>query len=117
MQFIADICKSLNNLGYLTIDDLYTLSENEVIEKFRTCNEEVARAFSLFEKTKECFRSDKYCVNIKAKRRFVNPLVKTNSEAKRICDISNIGKECIDNYYKLPIDGFTYFDFYFKVLE
>ena len=34
MQFLADVCKSMNTAGYLTIDDLYTLSENEIINKF-----------------------------------------------------------------------------------
>ena len=33
MQFIADICMSMCNLGFLTIDDLYNYSEKEIIEK------------------------------------------------------------------------------------
>ena len=39
MQFLADMCKSMNNAGYLTIEDLYTLSEQEVIDKILTCED------------------------------------------------------------------------------
>ena len=39
MQFLADMCKSMNNAGYLTIEDLYTLSEQDVIDKILTCED------------------------------------------------------------------------------
>lgn len=122
MQFIADICLSMNKLGYLTIDDLYTLSEKEVIEKIKSSNRYLADCFRKFEKTTECYRSDKrvdgkYCINVKGKRRFVNPLVKDGSIYGRIYDLSMRAKKDIDDYMKIPIDGFTYFDFDFKPIK
>lgn len=119
MQFMADMCKSLNTLGYLSIDDLYTLSEKDVIEKIKTCDSYLANCFEKFRTTTKCFKSntmrnDKYCVNVKSKRRYLNPLVLINGEAKRIYEVSEIAKEKIEEYMKIPIEGITYFDFEFK---
>lgn len=122
MQFIADICKSLNNLGYLSINDLYTLSEEKVIKKFKTCDKYIADAFSKFEKTTKCYTSDvfvkdKYCVNIKSKRRYINALVLVNNKPQRMYNASDIIKKIIDDFMKVPVDGITYFDFNFKPVE
>lgn len=123
MQFLADICKSMNNLGYLSIDDLYTLSEKEVIDKIRNCdNEYIREAFKKFELTDTCYTTnkyieDKYCINVKTKRRFVNPLVKDENVYGRIYDVSKKAKDCIDNYNSIQNESFVYFDFDFKPLE
>lgn len=124
MQFLADICKSMNNLGYLSIDDLYTLSEKEVIDKIRNCEDDYIRnAFKNFELTDICYTTDKYiedkyCVNVKTKRRFINPLISNNNLYGRSYDVSQLVKEDIDNFFKIPNSGFTYFDFEFKpILE
>lgn len=37
MQFIADIVKSMNIKGYITVDDLYKYSEKEIISKIQNC--------------------------------------------------------------------------------
>jgi hypothetical protein len=120
MQFLADICKSMNNLGYLSIDDLYTLSEKEVIEKVRNCEHSYIRnSFKNFELTDICYTTDKYiedkyCVNVKTKRRFINPLISNNNLYGRAYEVSQTVKEEIDNFMKIPNNGFTYFDFEFK---
>ena len=50
MQFIADIMKSMHKKGYITIDDLYTLSEAEVLQLIKTCDDSYIRnSFNLFE--------------------------------------------------------------------
>lgn len=75
MQFLADICKSLNVEGYLSINDLYTLSEEEVIGKIKNCKDDYLReAFYNFSNTDKCFESntyipDKYCINTKPKKK------------------------------------------------
>ncbi len=119
MQFFADMCASMNNLGYLSIEDLYNLSESEVIERFRICDYYLSDCFKKFENTSECFRSeemvsDKYCVNIKGKRRFINPLVHEGDLYGRVYDLSLKAKADIDEYMNIPIDGYTYLDFDFK---
>ena len=123
MQFIADICKSMNNMGYLTIDDLYELSEQEIIKKIQNCEDEYIReSFKKFQNAEKVYESekfieDKYCINVKAKQRYINPLVKTKKGPIRIDKISESAKEKIENYLKLKKEGYTYFDFDFKPYE
>lgn len=122
MQFLADMCASMNTLGFLSIDDLYTLKESEVIEKFKTCDDYLSDCFKKFEEAKKCYRSNKqvngkYCINVKTKRRYVNPLVCGGEIVKRVYDLSESAKEMIDNYMNIPIDGYTYLDFEFTPIK
>ena len=122
MQFFADMCASMNALGYLSISDLYNLPESEVIEKFRTCDDYLSKTFKKFEKTKKCYKSNhkvdgKYCVNVKSKRRFVNPLVKEENIYGRVYDLSESAKKNIDDYMKIPNEGYNYLDFEFTPIK
>lgn len=119
MQFFADICKAMDEEGYLTVDDLYTLTEEEVINKIKSCeNENIRLSFEKFQKTDKCYISNsyvpnKYCINVKSKRRYINPLVVKNKTILRAYDLSKNVKEKIDNYLKLPVEGYVYLDFKF----
>lgn len=120
MQFLADMCKSMYSAGYLTIDDLYTLSEQDVIEKIKKCeNHYLADSFYKFQtasvvKESKDFIPNKYCVNVKTKTRYINPLVKLDGKIIRISKISEFAKKCIDNYLAIPKSGWVYYDFDFK---
>ena len=124
MQFLADICKSMNNAGYLTIDDLYTLSEEEVINKIINCEDEyISSSFKKFQEVDKVYYScypleNKYCVNVKSKTRYVNPLSITKNGIARISNISKEAKKDIDNYLRIPKGGYyTCFDIDFKPYE
>ncbi len=121
MQFLADICKSMNNAGYLTVEDLYTLSEQEVIDKILTCEDKyLSNSFKLFQNADKVYKSitivdKKYCVNIKSKIRYIVPLVLTDTGAVRINQISNVAANQIIEYLNCPKGGYyTYFDFQFE---
>lgn len=123
MQFLADMCKSMKNAGYLTIDDLYKLSEQEVIDKILGCDDPYLKnSFLKFTEVNKAYSSldkvlDKYCVNVKSKARYVIPLVKTNDGPVRINKISEKAARQIEEYLNSPKSGFTYFDFNFKPYE
>jgi hypothetical protein len=124
MQFLADMCKSMNNAGYLTIEDLYTLSEQEVIDKILTCEDKyLSDSFKLFQDADTVYRSaipadEKYCVNIKSKTRYVVPLVQTDDGVVRINQISETAANQITKYLNYPKGGYyTYFDFQFVPYE
>ena len=124
MQFLADMCKSMNNAGYLTLEDLYTLSEKEVIDKILTCEDRyLADSFKLFQDSDMVYRSttpveDKYCVNVRAKTRYVVPLVETDNGAVRINQISDKANDKINKYLSCPKGGYyTHFDFQFEPYE
>ena len=82
MQFIADIVKSMNVKGYITIDDLYIMSEEEVINKILNCEDTYIRDnFIKFQNATSVYGSDepinnKYCISVKGKRRYIIPLTK-----------------------------------------
>ena len=120
MQFLADMCKSMNNAGYLTIDDLYNFSEQEVIEKILNCEDNyLSQKFKKFQKATKVYKSNvfvlkKYCVNVKAKTRYVCPLVQTDNGPIRINQLSKQANKEITNYLNSPKGGYyTFFDFEF----
>lgn len=120
MQFLADIVKSMNVKGYLTIDDLYNLSEADVIEKILNCEDEYIRdSFIKFQNATEVYGSDtevsdKYCISVKGKRRYVIPLAKFDNEIRRINNISHSAAKDIERYFNIKLSKYTGFDFDFK---
>lgn len=124
MMFIADMCKSMNVAGYLTTDDLYTLSEKEVIDKIINCEDDyLSLSFKKFQKCKRVFskaetNENNYGTNVITKVRYLNPLVIHDGKTMRIYDASKKAREQIDEYLKLPKGGYyTYFDFEFTPYE
>lgn len=120
MQFYADMCKSMNLRGYLSIDDLYKLSEKEVLDKFVNCEDKyLSDAFKSFLNATQVYDSDtpisdKYCTNTRAKIRYIVPLVKTSQGIKRIDKISSKADKCIKDYLTYRQSPYVYFDFDFK---
>lgn len=122
MQFLADMCKSMNNAGYLTIEDLYNLSEQETINKILNCPDKyLSNSFKLFQQADivyKGFNAEKYCVNVKSKARYVLPLVLINNKIVRINQVSEIANKKIMQYLTLPKGGYyIYFDFNFVPYE
>ena len=120
MQFLADMCKSMNNAGYLTINDLYTLSEQEIINKFLNCKDSyLSEGFKKFQSASVVHKSNtpiegKYCVNVKSKTRYIVPLVLEESGITRINKVSEKANNAINTYLNMPKGGYyTYFDFNF----
>ena len=120
MQFLADIVKSMNVKGYLTIDDLYNLSEKEVIEKILNCDDNyIKENFIKFQNATSVYGSDtpindKYCISVKVKRRYVIPLAKYNDKVYRINEISKSASKDIEDYLNIKLSKYTGFDFNFK---
>ena len=120
MQFLADIVKSMNVKGYLTIDDLYTLSEKEVIDRILNCEDSyIKENFIKFQNATSVYGSDtpvdgKYCISVKGKRRYIIPLVKDGEKVERINNISIQAQKDIDEYWGIKHSKYTGFDFDFK---
>lgn len=120
MQFLADTVKSMNVKGYISIDDLYTLSESEVIDKILNCEDKyISSNFIKFQNATSVYGSDKpvddkYCISVKGKKRYVNPLAECNNEVHRINEISMQANEDIQGYLNIKHSKYTGFDFDFK---
>ena len=102
MQFIADTCKEMNENGYLSINDLYTYSEDYVVDLILNhSNKRISNRFKQFMNIRTYYVTkdklkNKYSVRIKSKKRYVNPLVYNKG---RILDISGPSKKRFDEFY------------------
>ena len=85
---------STRNMSYknlITKKDLYELSEKEVIEKIENCNyKDISKKFNFWKNAYEIKESDKevkgkYCVNINAKIRYINPVILLSSSILISC--------------------------------
>lgn len=122
MQFIADIVKSMNIKGYITIDDLYNLSEKEVMQLIKTCDDSyIKNAFSNFQSAtrnsvykKDVPKKDIYCTTVKGKKRYINPLVIGENTIGRIKDVSPIANKDINNFLNMKEYQYIGFNFDFK---
>ena len=113
MQFLADIMKNMSYKKLITKKDLYELSEKEVMEKIENCTyNDISKKFDFWKNACEIKESDKkvkgkYCININAKIRYINPLV----NGKRISEISEIAKEEIQKAVEFKTQKYAYLDF------
>ena len=120
MQFLADIIKKMNQKGLINKEDLYKLSEKDIIEKIENCEyDNISKCFKTWRNTTQINESDipvedKYCVGINAKRRYINPLVKNSNDSYvRINQISDIAKQDIERCLNFQTKKYAYFDFNF----
>ena len=119
MQFFADIVKSMNVKGYISIDDLYELSEKDVINKILNCNDDyIKESFIKFQNATSVFSSEtpvenKYCISVKGKKRYIIPLTQSNGEIYRINEIDKTANNEVENYLNLKRGKYTGFDFEF----
>ena len=117
MQFLADIMKKMNELGLISINDLYNLSEKEVIEKIKACHyNNISFAFNLWQNANAILVSDKeivnkYCVYVKTKKRYIDPLVQIGNDLLRVSEISNKSNDAINECLNYDFNRYLYMDF------
>ena len=122
MQFIADIVKSMNIKKYITIDDLYNLSEKEVINLIKNCEDKyIKEAFTNFQNatTDSVYKSNlpsekNYCTSVKGKKRYIVPLTIVDNKPIRINDVSKDAKLDIENFLELEQNKYIGFNFDFR---
>lgn len=113
MYFFADVIEKMYKGKFITKKDLYELSEQEIINIIRNCPDK--KISNIFNKFMVCnnfvdceeYRKDKFCVNRKVKRRYINPIT---VKGRRIYDVSNKSKEKIDSYINMKISKYAYVD-------
>lgn len=117
MQCIADIVKMMVKNELICEEDFYNLSEHQILEIGKSSNNEKIRGFiKSFEEATEVYRAeekvnDKYCINVKGKHRYINPLTISNGKTVRIADISQIANNAIKNYLKYDMTKYIYSNF------
>ncbi len=122
MQFIADIVKSMNIKGYITVDDLYKYSDQKIIQLIQNCEDIYLRdAFKKFQNATRdiVYKSDEsnnkiYCTSVKGKKRYVNPLVSIDNKAYRIKDASSQANNDINKFLGMKLHKYIGLEFDFK---
>lgn len=120
MQMLADIMKKMLDKNLINIQEMYNLSERDIIDRIKQCNEDnISECFKKWENATEVNISEtlpegKYFVNIeKVKKRYINPLVRVNHEYKRIKDISEKATFDINNVFEYKTAKYVFLDFDF----
>lgn len=117
LQLLSQIMSKAVELKVLQEEDFMTLSESKIIEKIESFiskktlsieEQKFATMYNTFRKmtkvehTNQKLPEDKYfCVSLKVKQRYINPLVKvgTNSQqAKRLSEVSDFAKKLIKDF-------------------
>ena len=116
MQFWTDILKRMAREGYIEEKDLYKYSEKEIVNRLRNCeNKKISEAFKIFEKAEQIGRSEtevdnKYCISIKTKKRYTNPLVLVDGQVLRISKASKKGEDIIEEIKSFKDSKYAYLD-------
>ena len=118
MQFLADTMKKMSEAGLISVDDLYKYSEKEVMDMIENCRlDNISECFKAWKYAKEINESDikpedVFFVSIdNVKVRYINPLVKTNGEVKRIMEVSEKAKQAIEEAKNYKTKKYVYLDF------
>lgn len=119
LQFTADILKSMINSEYLTENDLYVMSEREVVDWILSCGDKtISEAYRQFQRATTVYsgntaKKNCYCISTKAKVRYIVPLVKTEAGAERITDLDSEVDAAITEYLDTKQAKYVGFDFEF----
>lgn len=110
LQLMADCITRAIELEVIEEQDLYTMSEDQLLEVFtkaveKELDDDFSRKFKTFRGMKKILHTEKpvpnaYCVSLETKRRFVDPLVQEAAAepAKRLSQINKSGADCIAHF-------------------
>lgn len=109
MQLMADILTAAEKEGLATQRDFYALSESELIKRFddysaKNPSSNFSKLFRTFRGMKKIIRSEvpieeTYCISLKVKQRYVDPLVLTENGPKRISAVNGNANKCIKDFF------------------
>lgn len=110
MQFIADVLKSLESEGKITVKQLYDLKEADVIKIIK--NSKYKDVFNTWQKATKIHTSknkpkDVYFVHQKVKIRYIDPLC----QGERMSKICKISKNAIDKNLSHKMDNYIFLNF------
>lgn len=122
LQFIADILGMMIEKDLLSIDDLYAMTEREVIDWILSCGDQtISEAFRNFQRATSVYgsatqRKNTYCTDVRAKVRYIVPLVKNRKEGElpqRITEINSQTDDLVTEYVRKKQSKYVGFEFDF----
>ncbi len=111
MQYLADIIRSAVEDRILVTDDLYS-TEKEVIKKLINSKKYSVLWNSYTELSAVSSSAERpgsqYCVNISAKKRYIDPLVLIDNNAKRLSAIDTSIRDQINDFLNIDFDKWIF---------
>ncbi len=114
MQFIADTLKTLIDNKIISFNDLYLLSEENIIRIIKN-NSLTSKTWHIFENTTTIKRTslrpkNKYYISVNCKKRYVIPLVKKDNKVIRLNLISKQCEELLNQYLNYDDSKYAYLE-------
>lgn len=115
MQFIADCLKELIDDNIISIEDLYSFSEQDIITMIKV-NKKTKLKWNTFVnssvliKTEEA-PSNNYYISVDCKKRYVVPLVRDNEIVTRLNKVSKRCEELLEKYLIYSDTKYAYIEF------
>ncbi len=119
MQYLGELIQTLVITNRLTIDELYSLSDKEVINIIKNCDlEDVKKSFDIWQKSENVYESDdkvidRFCVNVDPKIRYIDPLVYFINDFQRISYLSKTASNNIEKAKNYRTKKYIYSNFNF----
>lgn len=115
MQFLADILKIMKNRGELSVEDLYSMKEEDVIDRIRHSTQNIKQCFEKRENASSIHADEEephwvYRVKQETKRRVINPLIHQDGKYIRLTDVSDTAKKCISKVLTYNMNKYIYLD-------
>jgi len=123
LQFIADILKTMIDKDLLSKEDLYVMSEREIVDWILSCGDQtISEAFRNFQRATSAYssatlRKNVYCTDVRSKIRYIVPLVQSRDEnqpVERITDLNTQTSDLITEYVRKKQPKYVGFDFDFR---
>lgn len=117
MEMVVDIVRTLNKSNLIKLEDLYCLSEFEIIELAKNSNiERVKKLVECLEQVSVLYEStekpeDRYFVQVPAKYRYIDPLLKTGDGVIRLTEVSEIAKKGKMDLFNIDFSKYLYSNF------
>lgn len=117
MEIVVNIVKKLNEADLVQIEDLYKLSEFEIMELAEKSGiPEVETLVKNIKQSEDLFESDvevegKYCIKCPAKYRYIDPIVKKGQTVVRLTSISDMARKAKEDLFKIDFSKFLYSNF------
>ncbi len=106
LQLLGEVCTKAVEQNLLCEEDFMKLSEKQVIYIFENAkNKDFQKLFKTFKNMTSVFHTEEplpdcFCVNLKVKQRYINPLVEIQENEKpvRISEVSSEAKKIIQDF-------------------
>lgn len=114
MKYVGDVLKYILDKGYICYEDLFTMTEKDVINIINNSNDmELKILWFTFVEMKVIGRSDSkkenmYCVSLETKKRYVDPIYKISSGYYRLTDNSRTSKKELKKYLDYSDSKYSY---------